>query len=155
MRIKNVTNFQKIKTYESRTSAGDYSLWICSDDENSQIHKEVVHEKDPLWKHFARMKRLAVDPEDRQYKSEILLEIEDLEKKRNHYFDIEAQIEEDNKDGQFLKACIRIQKMYRGYRSRKFFNMKKLKGTRAELLKREIIDLLKKHENEAERIDII
>ena len=53
-------------------------------------NKENVHEKDPLWKHFARMKRLAVDIDDREYKSEILLEIEDLEKKRNHYFDIEA-----------------------------------------------------------------
>jgi hypothetical protein len=35
VRVKRVTNYQKIKTYESRTPAGDYSLWICADDENS------------------------------------------------------------------------------------------------------------------------
>lgn len=33
--------------------------------------------------------------------------------------------------------------MYRGYRSRKFFNFKKLKNMRAEILKREIVDMLK------------
>ena len=101
------------------------------------------------------MKRLAVDPLDREYKSSTLLEIEELEKKRNHYFDIEAQIEEDNKDGQFLKGCICIQRFFRGYRSRKFFNMKKLKGTRAEILKREIIDIMKSIENQSDRIATI
>lgn len=90
------------------------------------------------------MKRLAVDPKEKDYQSYLSLEIEDLEKKRNHYFDIEAQIEEDKKDAIFLKATIMIQTNYRGYRSRKFFNLKKLKNMRAELIKREIIDLLKK-----------
>jgi 5-formyltetrahydrofolate cyclo-ligase len=30
-----VENFQKVQKYESRTSAGNFSLWICSNDENS------------------------------------------------------------------------------------------------------------------------
>lgn len=92
---------------------------------------------------FARAKRLSVDSMQQDHKNQILDEIKLLETKRNHYFNVEAHIEQDSKDGVFLKKCIRIQRVYRGYRSRKFFNIKNLRTTRAQLLKREIIDKLK------------
>lgn len=45
--------------------------------------------------------------------------------------------------------------MYRGYRSRKFFNFKKLKNMRAEILKREIVDMLKQYEKREDKIEVI
>lgn len=54
------------------------------------------------------MKRLSADPQSRSYKSQMLLDIELLEKKRNHYFEIEDQFEKDGKDSEELNACIRI-----------------------------------------------
>ena len=100
MRINNIRNYQKIENYESRTPAGEYCLWICADDEKvkpEEEEKEEYHQ----WKHYARIKRIAVDAqkcpnmsEDKEYANEdkclIQDEIKYIEKKRNHYFDIEA-----------------------------------------------------------------
>ena len=57
-----------------------------------------------------------------------------------------------------MNGTIAIQRWFRGYRSRKFFDLtdiKKKKITRAELLKREIIDLLKNLKNKEDKIDLI
>ena len=155
VRIKNVENFQKIKTYESRTPAGNYSLWICADDENSKVHKESPHEKDPLWKHYSRMKRLAVESSEMEHESEIQINIKSLEVKRNHFFDIEAQIDEEQKDGKFLAACICIQKRYRGHRSRQHFNTKQIKRMRDQILNRDIIELLAKYKGKTTRLLVL
>jgi hypothetical protein len=50
-----------------------------------------------LWKHYARIKRLSIESSKKTFKanpeSEVSNEILKLEIKRNHYFDIEAQID--------------------------------------------------------------
>ena len=73
----------------------------------------------------------------------------------DYELNIESQIEEDSKDGIFLKRCITIQRRYRGWRSRKFVDMKKIRNTRAQVLKREIIDALNECETHAAKIELV
>lgn len=97
------------------------------------------------------MKRLAIDNEELKHKTELQLKIKSLEEKRNHLFDIDAQIDEEQKDGKFLKSCITIQRRFRGHNTRKFFNINQKKNTRTQLLKRSIIELLNIDENKGDK----
>ena len=64
-------------------------------------------------------------------------------------------MDQDKEDGAFLKATIYIQKTYRGHLSRKLFHNKKIRETRAELLKREIIDKLKANKKKSDKEKMI
>lgn len=51
---------------------------------------------------------------------------------------------------------MKIQRSYRGYRSRKFFNVKKnVKATRAEILKRIIIDKMNQLSTHSEKVQAL